>query len=201
MTIFLLVLAYLSGGQPAPSAGWSAPAIMVRVALLADDDFETRLAAEDWLLRAGPKAHRVLVAVANSRDPEVAHRANRVLRQTLDAVDYGTNGATAPRLVDAAGPRSWVYSPDGTHGGLYLPDAGPALDRAERYGRQVLADRGETADTPGTKSMTDPLCGPVQSAATVRYFRDLQLAGVSRDLIKAMAAALDEATQDDEGGP
>jgi hypothetical protein len=143
------------------------------------------------------------------RDPEIARRANRILRKHYDAVDFGVSGGSAPRLVDAAGPRQWrlvertVKKADGSTSVVsdvrWLPDEGRVRSLAERYGRLVMTDAGEQIGEAGSKESDDPLSGPTQSAATLRLFRDLQLAGWRPWVLKAMAAHLDLVAISDYG--
>ncbi len=201
MSLFALLLS-LVAIDPVPLPGGSEPDIGAAIRSLGHDDFETREAAEVALVRFGPKAYRQLVDAAAGRDPEIAYRADRILRKHFDAVDFGGGGRGAPMLADAAGPREWVTMSvqRRTEGGgvvqtwatLFVPKAGPIRDLAERYGRRVLAERGETAGPGGSKNQSDPLENHVQQAATVRLFRDLQLAGCRKSVLKAAAKLLDD---------
>ncbi len=189
LTLFVVLVF----GPPVPGPGDQAPAVAALVKALGADDFDARVAAQDALEKIAKVAARPLVAAAAGKDPEVAYRASAILRKHFDAVDFGGSGRGAPRLADAAGRREWVtvMGENGTWAVYWLPPEGFARRLAERYGRRVLAARGETAGVVGSNESDDPLCDPVQRAATLALFRELQLAGATPRTLKVLAALLE----------
>jgi hypothetical protein len=77
--------------------------IAASITQLGDDSFEEREKAEDYLSKAGRAALSQLMAAANSRDPEIADRANRCLAKLNSASEAQCTSAAA-RLLAAHHP-------------------------------------------------------------------------------------------------
>jgi hypothetical protein len=206
MPSLALMLIGLFFGPAAPDVTPEAAAqAVVLIPKLGSDNFEDREQAERDILKIGLPLVRPLAAAALDRDPEIAHRVNRLLGQLLDPVAFQAGYVLAPRLVAIGGECEIVYvrvRVDNQDGGIvtwkvaHLPKAysiGTVM--ATEYGCRVLRAWGITPGESGVNEFNDPIESHVQSVVTAVYLRELRLAGVTPLGCKAILSTINTANR------
>jgi len=198
----LLLAAMTDTPAPAPPLGHQAV-----IDLLGSDDFDSREAAQETLVKALKNGNRsmlrpLLMAIRN-QDPEIVHRADTILRQMFDPVDYGVSGQSSPDFSALAGERVYTtetikVSDDAgteyeTWKAVRLPPPSPQTDEAIARGTALLESRGLIVGKPGWEEDNDPMNELLQKEVSQNLIRTMRVDGCSAWFCRVVSHELDYA--------